>query len=228
MNNTIQFLFFVNKKLSLNKQGAQSPVAIPVANNIIADMEVRDEQGLAALIQSVLPKNTKDTVSSIVMLGEDLTFEKDLIIDASHPSIDLTTQTEQFLASVPFDEVAMVTLPNQHGQTVIAVNKHLCESLAHILDQFHIQTIAIIPKRVIGESEDLFQQDPEKLQMQLTQYSFNNYFENQSTLSVQSKGSSPLQVSPEQSAKSNTRLIVLIAFAVVLLGVLLFLIFFNR
>ena len=206
-------------------EGVQARLDFPP--NYEKDQEIIDIEKFEQLISNFLSKlNLKNNKIIIVLSAENL-FEKTL------PLSDKTKEeaaAKKFFGSVPFDpqKVAKKQIRTKNGLNLIAANKNLYESIVHVLQKLQSEIRAAVPVSMFGiTSLVLSRQDIKKITSNSEMLKTSNFLSGNAQ--IKQAADTPSDEENPQVEKKKSKLnpisVAGIAFIVVGLGIVVFLLF---
>jgi hypothetical protein len=118
---------------------------------IIRDFDVANSELLENLIKLFVESNKIPKSELIIVISDNASFIKDIFpTNPAGQKQDIKEETDKFIDSVPFDEVASMTFPMPQGTKVWATNKGLFEVLANAFDKNGFKVTAVLPGILFG------------------------------------------------------------------------------
>lgn len=178
-------------------------------------LEVINEAALSGAIGQFAQHNAIKPQAVLVVLSDEVTFSKNIVTDDPQ---EVKQVVQAFIEEVPFESVAHLTAPMQHGVHVIATNKKLYESIAKVFTQLQFNVTSVVPLAVFENRDtnsSLTKQDINQIQNQHSLVSMHNLQRVGNFLTDAEKS-----VSPERSggAKKYISKLVIIGVVCMLLG----------
>lgn len=122
----------------------------------VTNLEVLSRERLELLIRTFIQNNKLAPSIVIIVLGQSVYFEKDIVEgDESQQEIEM----QQFLDNVPFEFVISKSFPLEKGQKVIAANKDLCKPIKTAFEKEGHAVVSVVPVATFGTGIDSFSQN---------------------------------------------------------------------
>lgn len=141
-------LLFVDRQRLTYFGALSQPVILDLPGAVVRDLEVLDEDGFAVLFKNFVLKNKISTSQLVVVLAENVYFTKDILeLDPTK----LTQAKDEYLKSVPFQNITSKSFKLAKGERVVAFNHALFEMLYHAVNPLGFTIASVIPQLVISK-----------------------------------------------------------------------------
>ena len=206
-------------------QGVQARLDFPP--NYEKDQEIIDIEKFDQLISNFLSKLSLNGKKVIIVISSENLFEKTI------PLSDRTkeeTAAKKFFEEIPFDlqKIAKKQIRTKNGLNLIAANKNFYDSIVHVLQKLQVEIKAAVPSTMFGiTASTLTGEDIKKITSSPEMLKTSDFLSS-GTQKKQDEKTQPdeenLQADMKKS-KLNLITVAGIAFIVVGLGVVTFLLF---
>lgn len=140
-------LFIDRNRIQLYRSDTGGLYVVDIPETIIKDLEIRDAEGLFALIGQWIARVGVPPAPLVCIVGEALCFSKDLPAAEDQPA---GNQSVSFLDHVPFEAVVSRVYEIEKGKRVIAVNSAVCELVQRAFTAQGFSVRAFVPVGALG------------------------------------------------------------------------------
>lgn len=218
----------IHSCLCINRQSMMfySPELIDLAiinftSEIIQDLEIVSQSALERVIKNWLNQAQIETKTLAIYFIEENYFYQDLtgnIQSSEDPQI------KSFLENIPFNHIVAKIFPMQKGSRIAAINKSLLKPLITVLEKCGFTVLAATPAFAVGiNADNPFSKELAKKSLQNEEiFKVYNFLEAEEIETKLAKEKNFLSV------EINKKLIIMIAFLLLLVGVLVALLISQR
>ncbi|OGK20153.1 hypothetical protein A3C23_01470 [Candidatus Roizmanbacteria bacterium RIFCSPHIGHO2_02_FULL_37_13b] len=149
MVNIARGIIFVKRQdIDFYIENSTEVINLVLPAEINRDLEIIDFKKLAEVIKTFVETNKISTFNAIMIVDNDLIFEKDLINLTEEKKEE---EIKKFLDLVPFDSVESRITPIDKGIKVLAINNNYFLLLSRILEKNGINTNSILTKNELSQ-----------------------------------------------------------------------------
>src|SRR3989344_783458 len=227
-SNPVIIIYLKRNSLEVYSQktrGVQARLDFPP--NYEKDQEIIDLEKFEQLISNFLSKLSLNGKKVIIVISSENLFEKTI------PLSDKTkeeTAAKKFFEEIPFDlqKIAKKQIRTKNGLNLIAANKNFYDSIVHVLQKLQVEIRAAVPSTMFGiTASTLTSEDIKKISSNPEMLKTSDF------LSIDTQKKQDRETQPEkenlqadgEKSKFNPATVAGIAFIVVGLGVVVFLLF---
>ena len=145
-------IFLDQNALFYWQAGLKTPVHMSFPKSAVHDLEVVDESSLAKSLQEFTNAHKILPTRLLIILSANVIFSK--IIKSGEPSEEVIKQN--FLDTVPFENVGSRLYPRSSDFILIAANKKFYETITAVFENLAFRVEAIIPQIVLPDKLDSF------------------------------------------------------------------------
>jgi len=211
----------INSCLCFNRQSMMfySPELIDLSvitltSEIIQDLEIVSQSALERVIKNWLDQSEIEPKNLAIYFVEENYFYQDLTGDIRGSE---DPQIKSFLEKIPFNHIVAKIFPMQKGSRIAAINKSLLKPLITVLEKCGFTVLAATPAFAVGiNADNPFSKETAKKSLQNQEiFKVYNFLEPEE---VEAKLGNE---KPFLSVEINKKLILMIAFLLLLVGVLI-------
>jgi len=142
-------LFLDSTKFDLFIPHTSTVVSYNLPSTLVRDLEILDKEALTTQITTFIDTNKIPPFTVIIVLSERVLFNRDFA-----PIADLQEQVtivQDFLDTIPFDNLSTKTFKLERGFKVVAANRDFYENIKEILETKGFIVDAIAPITVVAQ-----------------------------------------------------------------------------
>lgn len=194
---------------------------INLTTEIIQDLEIVSQSALERVIQNWLKESQLEPKTLAIYFVEENYFYQDLTAEVQGSN---DPQIKSFLENIPFNHIVAKIFPMQNGSRIAAINKSLLKPLITVLEKYGFTVLAATPAFAVGiNADNHFSKEIAKKSLQNQDiFKVYNFLEAKEIEAKLAKEKNFLSV------EINKKLIFMIAFLLILVGVLVVLLISQR
>ena len=185
----------------------------------VLDVEIVSREAVQSGISQLLASIKGDaSVRALAILASDLLFEKDI---ADERELTQELKTQDFLDTIPFENLTWRSYQTAQGQRVIGANRNFYEPILALFSQYGFTFDGVIPESLLSDTDS-------NLQTGLSEGTARNLIKNYETLRQYSmvgleKPSEGSTQKKEIEKKNKRRFVLIAVFAVLFLTLIILL-----
>ena len=227
-SNPVIIIYLKRNSLEVYSQktrGVQARLDFPP--NYEKDQEIIDLEKFEQLISNFLSKLSLNGKKVIIVISSENLFEKTI------PLSDKTkeeTAAKKFFEEIPFDlqKIAKKQIRTKNGLNLIAANKNFYDSIVHVLQKLQVEIRAAVPSTMFGiTASTLTSEDIKKISSNPEMLKTSDFLSGNAQMKQadQTPSGEENPQADEKKPKLNPITVAGIAFIVVGLGIVAFLLF---
>lgn len=186
---------------------------ITLTSEIIQDLEIISQSALERVIENWLKQSQIEPKTLAICFVEENYFYQDLT-DGTRGSED--PQVKSFLENIPFNHIIAKIFPLQKGSRIAAINKSLLKPLITVLEKCGFTVLAATPAFAMGVNAD----NPFSKEIAKKSLQNQDIFKVYNFLSAEEIEAKLAKEKSFLSVEINKKLIIMIAFLLLLVGIL--------
>jgi len=127
--------------------GSSVLLQLPFTKEIVNDQEIISKEKFFQELQTFFSQHSISPSNFVIMISSNLIYKKDFPDNPAPKNEDI----QNFLDSVPFEEVLSKVYKLNKKMEVVATNKQFCDEVERSLVQLQSKVIAIVPLNIIQE-----------------------------------------------------------------------------
>lgn len=212
-------LYLDKSRMTFSGSNISTVLVANIPPDILNDLELIDSSKLESFIQSFIAQYKINPNQLIIVLSPQITFDQDFP-DKQGEHLDKDIQ--QFLESVPFENVVSKTFRLEKKLKVIATNRDICDLFKNSFERQGFKVWAIVPVSILQE---IFFELAKSLDLHIILEKF--YALKSYSFLVDTDEASYNVYNKEANLKKNFRLYILLGFFFTLLFILAIIVYLN-
>lgn len=225
MQKNIFIIYLDRNKFDCMVQNQIVPVRYDFSLHTVKDFEVLNKDALYSEIHTFLTTHHISSCSVIMILSNNVIFEKDLSEDKSNQSSDVATL---FLERIPYETIMHRTIKFDKKTKIVATNKMYLDLLKDAFEKDHCKVLLTIPEFVVGNLISQKGLDTVAIKKIISKMDSLKQYDLSHLQYAQNSSQSHEELSSIPEKKSHTRLIVLLLVFILLIGILIVLFLISQ
>lgn len=225
MQKNIFIIYLDRNKFDCMMQNQIVPVRYDFPPHTVKDFEVLNKDALYSEIHIFLTTHHISSCSVIIILSNNVIFEKDLSEDKSDQSSDATTL---FLERIPYETIMHRTIKFDKKTKIVATNKMYLDLLKDAFEKDQCKVLLMIPEFVVGDLISQKGLDTVAIKKIISKMDSLKQYDLSHLPYVQNSAQSHEEPSAMPEKKSHMRLIMLLFVFILLIGILVVLFFISQ